>query len=117
MSVKSREYVQACHTMGASNFSIIVRHIIPNVVSVIIVDFTLALGYAILTASALSFLSIGVQPPNPEWGAMLNQAKDVLMKFPWASIVPGVGITLVVLGFSLLGDGIRDALDPKLKNK
>ena len=117
MSVKSREYVQACHTMGASNFSIIVRHIIPNVVSVIIVDFTLALGYAILTASALSFLGIGVQPPNPEWGAMLNQAKDVLMKFPWASIVPGVGITLVVLGFSLLGDGIRDALDPKLKNK
>ena len=70
-----------------------------------------------MTASALSFLGIGVQPPNPEWGAMLNQAKDVLMKFPWASIVPGVGITLVVLGFSLLGDGIRDALDPKLKNK
>lgn len=117
MSVKQLEYVQACHTMGASNLSIILRHIIPNVVSVIIVDFTLALGYAILTASALSFLGIGVQPPNPEWGAMLNQGKDVLLNFPLAAIVPGVAITLVVLSFSLFGDGIRDALDPKLKHK
>lgn len=117
MSVKQLEYVQACHTMGASNLSIILRHIIPNVVSVIIVDFTLALGYAILTASALSFLGIGVQPPNPEWGAMLNQGKDVLLNFPWAAMVPGVAITLVVLSFSLFGDGIRDALDPKLKHK
>jgi peptide/nickel transport system permease protein len=117
MALKQSEYIHACQTMGASHLRIIVLHIIPNIVSVITVDTTLSLGYAILTASGLSFLGIGVQPPNPEWGAMLSSARDVLRTFPLAAIIPGVAITTVVLSFSLVGDGIRDALDPKLKTK
>ena len=81
-----------------------------------IVNVTLNLGTAILTSSSLSFLGLGVQPPNPEWGAMLNKAKDVLRSNPWEAVFPGIAITLVVMSFSLVGDGLRDALDPKLKN-
>lgn len=117
MSLKQSEYIQACRTMGASHFRIITQHVIPNIMSVITVDTTLSLGYALLTASGLSFLGIGVQPPNPEWGAMLSSARDVLRTFPLAAFIPGVAITTVVLSFSLVGDGIRDALDPKLKTK
>jgi peptide/nickel transport system permease protein len=115
LAVKQSEYIQACRTMGASHLRIITLHIIPNIVSVITVDTTLSLGYALLTASGLSFLGIGVQPPNPEWGAMLSEARVALRTFPLGAIVPGVAITLVVLSFSLVGDGIRDVFDPKLK--
>lgn len=116
LSIKNLEYIQACNVMGASDLRIIATHIVPNSVSQIIVNVTLSFGNAILTASSLSFLGLGVQPPNPEWGAMLNQGKDVIRSFPLAAIIPGVAITLVVLSFSLAGDGLRDALDPKLKN-
>lgn len=117
MRHKDEEYVQAARGMGASNIRIIVTHIIPNAVSQIIVNITLNLGTAILTSSSLSFLGLGVQPPNPEWGAMLSNGRDVIRSFPLAVFVPGIAITIVVMSFSLVGDGLRDALDPRLKNR
>ena len=116
MSNKGAEYIQACRVMGASNGRIIFTHIVPNAVSQIIVNVTLNLGTAILTASSLSFLGLGVQPPDPEWGAMLSNGRDVIRSYPLAVFIPGIAITLVVMSFSLVGDGLRDALDPKLKN-
>lgn len=116
ISLKSSEYIDACRVMGASNARILATHIIPNCMSQIIVNVTLNLGTAILTASSLSFLGLGVQPPNPEWGAMLSSAREVIRTTPMQVFVPGIAITLVVLAFSLVGDGLRDALDPKLKN-
>jgi len=117
VNLKKREYVQACQIFGASSPRIIATHIFPNCISLIIVDVTLALGTAILTSSSLSFLGLGVQPPTAEWGAMMNQAKEMLRLAPIHAIIPGIAITLVVLSFSLVGDGLRDALDPKLKNR
>ena len=116
MSNKDAEYIQACRVMGASNARMIFTHIIPNAVSQIIVNITLNLGTAILTASSLSFLGLGVQPPAPEWGAMLSTGRDVIRAYPLAVLIPGIAIPLVVMSFSLVGDGLRDALDPKLKN-
>lgn len=116
LTLKNSEYVQACKVMGVSNARIILTHIVPNSVSQIIVNVTLNLGTAILTASSLSFLGLGVTPPNPEWGAMLSTARDVIRSYPLAAVIPGIAITLVVLSFSVVGDGLRDALDPRLKN-
>ena len=116
ITIKNSEYCQACRVFGASDARIIMTHILPNSVSQIIVNTTLDLGTAILTASSLSFLGLGVQPPNPEWGAMLATARDVIRSAPFAALIPGVIITLVVLSFSLVGDGLRDALDPKLRS-
>ena len=116
ITIRNSEYCQACRVFGASHARIIATHIIPNAMSQIIVNTTMDLGTAILTASSLSFLGLGVQPPNPEWGAMLSTARDVIRSAPFAALIPGVMITLVVLSFSLVGDGLRDALDPKLKN-
>lgn len=116
ISLKGSEYVQAARVMGESDFKIIIRHVIPNSISLIIVNVTLDLGTSILTASSLSFLGLGVQAPNPEWGAMLSQMREVIRSYPIGVFVPGLAITFVVLSFSLVGDGLRDALDPKLKN-
>ena len=116
ISHKDAQYIGAAKVMGESDVRIIATHIIPNSVSQIIVNVTLNLGTAILTSSSLSFLGMGVQPPSPEWGAMLNKAKEVIRTNPWEAIFPGLVITLVVMSFSLVGDGLRDALDPKLKN-
>lgn len=116
ISIKTSEYVQACYVMGISNLRIIFTHILPNTMSQIIVNITLSLGTSILSASALSFLGLGVQPPNPEWGSMLSKGREAIREFPLAALIPGITITLVVLSFSLIGDGLRDALDPKLKN-
>lgn len=113
---KGAQYIGAAKVMGEPDWRIIFTHIIPNSVSQIIVNITLNLGSAILTSSSLSFLGLGIQPPSPEWGAMLNKAKDVLRMNPWEALFPGLAITLVVMSFSLVGDGLRDALDPKLKN-
>lgn len=115
MANKGAEYIQACQVMGASHSRIIFTHIIPNAVSQIIVNITLNLGTAILTASSLSFLGLGVQPPDPEWGAMLSTGRDVIRAYPLAVFIPGIAVTLVVMSFSLVGDGLRDALDPRLK--
>ena len=116
MSNKDAEYIQACRVMGASNARMIFTHIIPNAISQIIENITLNLGTAILTATSLSILGLGVQPPAPEWGAMLSTGRDVIRAYPLAVLIPGIAITLVVMSFSLVGDGLRDALDPKLKN-
>lgn len=116
IGLKNSQYISAAKVMGASSTRILVTHIVPNSVSQIIVNITLNLGTAILTSSSLSFLGLGVQPPNPEWGAMLSKARDVLRLNPSEALFPGLAITLVVMSFSLVGDGLRDALDPKLKN-
>lgn len=116
IGLRDSQYISACKVMGEDNARIIATHIIPNAISQIIVNITLNLGTAILTASSLSFLGLGVQPPNPEWGAMLSKARDVLRYNPSEALFPGIAITLVVMSFSLVGDGLRDALDPKLKN-
>ena len=117
VQLKNNEYIEACRIMGASNAHILFCHIVPNAMSQIIVNITLSLGTSILTSSGLSFLGLGVQPPEPEWGSMLNYAKDYVRIEPIGVLSIGITITIVVMSFSLLGDGLRDALDPKLKNK
>ena len=113
LSVLKLEYVEACRAAGASAPRIIFSHVMPNASSQLIVQATLMLGTAILMASGLSFLGLGVQPPNPEWGAMLSKGRELMRTTPIVAIAPGVAITLVVLAFSVARDGLRDALDPK----
>lgn len=115
LSVKENEYVDAARAMGASTRRILVRHIMPNAVAPIIVYATMSVGGAILTEAALSFLGMGVQPPDPSWGNMLNDAQSFMLTAPWMMIYPGIAILTTVLAFVLLGDGLRDALDVKLK--
>ena len=117
LTIKNLEYIHAAKVVGASHLRIIFTHIIPNSSSQVIVNTTLRLGTAILASSALSFLGLGVQPPDPEWGAMLSKAREVMRSSPIAALAPGIAITLVVMGFSLMGDGLRDALDPRSRNK
>ncbi len=115
---KEREFVEAAHAMGFSNTRIIFRHIMPNVTAPVIVNATLMVAYSILTESTLSFLGLGVQPPQFSWGSMLTNAQDLvlLQNAPWVAIFPGIAIFITVLCFNFFGDGLRDALDPKLKN-
>lgn len=113
---KNSLYVEATRSLGAANLYIIFRHIIPASFSSIIVYFTMRLGTAILTAASLSFLGLGAQPPSPEWGAMLSAGRDYLTTAPYITYFPGLAIMLTVLAFNLLGDGLRDALDPKVKD-
>ncbi|RXJ00707.1 ABC transporter permease [Anaerobacillus alkaliphilus] len=115
LSVKKLEYIDAIRAMGSSDFRIIFKHILPNIVSPIIVQATLYIASAIITASALSFLGMGTQPPTPEWGMMLSQGRSYIAQAPHLTLFPGLVILLVVIGFNLFGDGLRDALDPKSK--
>ncbi|WEG15052.1 ABC transporter permease subunit [Pullulanibacillus sp. KACC 23026] len=115
LSVKAALYVEATKSMGASNRRLIWKHIFPGTLSSIIVYFTMRIGNAILTAASLSFLGLGAQPPTPEWGAMLSSGRDYLNTAPYVAIFPGLAIFFAVLVFNLLGDGLRDALDPKIK--
>ena len=115
LAAKAQEYIHAARAMGAGNRRIMARHILPAVMPAILVYFTLRLGTTILTASALSYLGLGVQPPTPEWGAMLASARLFLNVAPHLVLAPGITISLAVLGFNLLGDGVRDALDPRLR--
>ncbi len=110
LSVVSLEYVDAARAGGASPVRILVRHVLPNCFSPVVAQATVTLGTAILLASGLSFLGLGVQPPDPEWGAMLSRGRELLYTSPAGAIAPGVAITLAVLGFSLAGDGLRDTL-------
>ncbi len=114
-SLRSREFIEAAVAIGESDFSIILRYIIPNIVPSIIVLATLTLPSAILSTTALSFLGLGAQPPTPDWGAILSEGRDYLRIAPWISTFPGLAIMITVLGFNLLGDGLRDILDPRLK--
>ena len=115
LAVIELDFVSAGRALGASHARLVVRHILPNCLPPIVVQATVMLGTAILIASGLSFLGLGVQPPDPEWGAMLSKGRELLRTTPVAAVAPGVAITLVVLSFSIVGDGLRDALDPKLK--
>ncbi|KUO51970.1 MAG: peptide ABC transporter permease [Desulfitibacter sp. BRH_c19] len=115
LSVKETEYVEASRAIGCTDMQIIGRHVLPNCLAPIIVQTTLTIGTAILEAAGLSFLGLGAQPPQPEWGAMLADSRGYLRQAPWSVMFPGLAIMLTVLGFNLLGDGLRDALDPRLK--
>jgi len=117
LSIQELDYVEATRALGASDRRIIFRHIVPNVLTPVVVQATLSLGTAILISSGLSFLGLGVQPPHPEWGAMLSKGRELIRTTPVVAIAPGVSITLVVLCFSMVGDGLRDALDPRLRNR
>ncbi|TFJ91345.1 nickel transporter permease [Lentibacillus salicampi] len=116
LSVKETEYIEASKAIGARNLRTLFGHILPNCLAPIIVQMTLGIGTAILDAAGLSFLGLGAQPPTPEWGAMLSDGRAALQNAPWVVAFPGVAIFLFVLGFNLFGDGLRDALDPKLKD-
>ncbi|MEX2426434.1 MAG: ABC transporter permease [Thermomicrobiaceae bacterium] len=112
MSLRERDYVLAARTIGASTSRIIARHMIPNALAPIIVIATLSVGSVIILEAALSFLGLGVQPPDPSWGGMLAEGRRHIRNYPHISIIPGVAITLTVLAFNLVGDALRDALDP-----
>ena len=116
LSVKENDYVDAARSMGASDARIIARHIFPNSVASIVVYATMNIGSAILTEASISFLGMGVQPPNPSWGIMIQDGQAYLMTAPWLMIMPGLAILSTVLAFTLLGDGLRDALDVKMKD-
>lgn len=113
LAVKNEDYVQSARALGASDLRIIGRHVFPNVMPPLIVQATITIATAIIAEASLSFLGLGLQPPTPSWGSMLNTAKNFMTQAPWMSIFPGSAIFLVVLGFNLLGDGLRDALDPR----
>ena len=115
MTVRDQEYVEAAYAMGIPTWKIILKHVIPNCLSPIIVQITLAIGNTIISASSLSFLGIGVPAPAPEWGALLSAGRGHIRDASYMCIVPGMAIMLTVLALNLLGDGLRDALDPKLK--
>ena len=114
LSLRERDFVMAARGLGASDVRIILRHILPNAISPVLVSATLGVAGAILTESALSFLGIGVQPPTPSWGNMLIAGKQTLGTAWWLSVFPGMAILLTVLGYNLLGEGLRDLLDPRL---
>jgi peptide/nickel transport system permease protein len=107
-------YIEAARSMGAPVHRILLRHVLPNIAAPLMVQTTLALSTAILTEASLSFLGVGAQPPTPSWGLMLNAARQYMLLDAWIAILPGLAIALTVLGFNLLGDGLRDALDPRL---
>lgn len=115
LSLREQEYIEAQRALGSSDLRILFKHILPNALSPIIVAATLDVGWMIIAASGMSFLGLGAQPPMAEWGVMLSDGKDFLRVAPYISLLPGVAIFLVVLSFNLLGDGLRDALDPRLK--
>jgi len=115
MSIHDQEYVEAARLSGCSPWRIMLRHILPNILSPVIVDTTLRVGAAIMTISSLSFIGLGVQPPTPEWGSMLADGREYIRDY-WPMVVwPGVAIMAALFGFNLFGDGLRDALDPRLK--
>ena len=117
LSAKEQVYVEAARVIGCKDTKILFKHLLPNVVAPIIVLATLDIASAILAASSLSFLGLGVQPPTAEWGAMLNSGRNYLRSAPWITLFPGLAIMISVLSINLLGDGLRDALDPRLKNQ
>jgi peptide/nickel transport system permease protein len=116
LTLKQREYVQAARALGANDVRIIVRHVLPNTQAVILVIGTVQLATMILLESGLSFLGLGIQPPQPSWGTMLAEGRDYLSNAWWLATVPGIAISLAVLGANLVGDGLRDLLDPNLRS-
>jgi peptide/nickel transport system permease protein len=115
LAVSQDQYVEAARALGAGAPRIISRHVLPNIAAPLIVQTTLAFSTAILAEAALSFLGLGTQPPDPSWGTMLGAGRRYMELAPWVAIYPGLAIMLSVLGFNLLGDALRDALDPRLR--
>lgn len=113
LSIRGMEFVEAAHAVGSSDFRIIMKHIIPNCMAPIIVQSTLGVASAILNAAGLSFIGLGIQPPNPEWGAMLSGGRQYIRDYPHLTLYPGLTIMITILALNFLGDGLRDALDPK----
>ena len=113
LSVKNEEFVEVARALGASDAGILIRHILPNILAPIIVEISLSLSFAILAEAALSFFGLGTQPPDPSWGRMLDEGRDYFRQSLWMGMMPGLAIMLTVMGFNFLGDGLRDALDPK----
>ena len=114
LALKQMTYIEAVRSIGASDWIILVRHILPGTISSIVVYFSMRMGTSIITAASLSFLGMGAQPPTPEWGAMLNEARADMVNAPHVALFPSLAIFFTVLAFNLLGDGLRDALDPKI---
>jgi len=115
LSLREREFVQAARALGMGDWRIIFRHVIPNTMAPVIVSATLGIGQTILTEASLSFLGLGVQPPTPSWGNMVSDGRDALINAWWIATFPGIAIVVTVVAFNLLGDGLRDALDPRLR--
>ncbi len=117
MGVREQEFVEAARATGARNQRIITRHILPNSLAPLIVEISLSLAFAILAEAALSFFGLGTQPPDPSWGRMLSEGRAYFRQSVWMSIFPGLAIMITVMGFNFLGDGLRDVLDPRLRNR
>jgi peptide/nickel transport system permease protein len=115
LSIRTQEYVAAAEALGASPLRVIVRHILPNSVAPLIITTTMAMGLVIVGLASLGFLGLGAQPPTAEWGAMLSGSQARFFIAPWLLITPGVAIVLAVVGYSLIGDGLRDSLDPRMR--
>ena len=115
LTIREQDYVTAAHAIGVSDFRILTRAILPNCLAPLIVQATLGMGAAILDAAGLSFLGLGAEIGEPEWGAMLNENRALIRRAPWTVMTPGIAIFLIVLGFNLLGDALRDVLDPQVK--
>jgi peptide/nickel transport system permease protein len=113
ISRKEELYVTAARAIGAGPWRLLLRHILPNVMTPVIVKMSLDMGFAILTVASLGFIGIGVKPPTPEWGSLLSVARSYMPDFWWTAIFPGLAIFLAVFGFNLLGDGLRDVFDPR----
>ena len=116
MTVRETEYIESAKSINCGVFRIITKHIIPNAIGPMIVQLTMGVGSCILSGAALSYIGLGVQPPTPEWGSMISEARAVMRQYPTHAIYPGICIMIAVLACNLLGDGLRDALDPRLKN-
>lgn len=116
LAQREREYVQAAQALGARDSRLILRHLLPNISGALIVQTSLAIANAILAESSLSFLGLGIQPPAPSWGSMLNAARGYLSEAPWMALFPGMAIFLTVLAFNLVGDGLREAIDPRTRH-
>jgi peptide/nickel transport system permease protein len=116
MTVREKEYIEAAKSINCGTGRIIVKHIVPNAIGPMIVQITMGVGSCILSGAALSFIGLGVQPPIPEWGTMISEARSVMRQYPTQALYPGICVMISVLACNLLGDGLRDALDPRLKN-
>ncbi len=117
LAVKEQEFVQAGRSLGASNLRLMLQHILPNTLAPLLVQLSLALSWSLLTEAGLSFLGLGIQPPAASWGVMLSESRGLAERAPWLMAFPGLAIALGVLGFNLLGDGLRDVLDPKARGR
>lgn len=116
MEIREEDFIAAARTIGVRRWRILLRHVLPNAATVIVIEASLQAGQAVLTATALGFLGLGVQPPTPEWGTLLGSGREYLQAAPYMVVAPGLAISLLVLGLNLLGDGLRDWLDPRVGN-